>query len=282
MLNDKVLRPIGSGRKIPGISDRVSVGDEDSMLFRHTCEPLKVAAVVPAYNEESQIADTIKELEESPHISHIIVIDDGSKDMTYEIASATSAIVIRHAENRGVGAAIKSGFSRALEINADVAVIMAGDGQMPPAELPKFLAQCNRGHGLVIGNRFEKHDPRDYGMPVTRYYGAKILSLMTYIATGQKVPDSQNGYTALTRDALQKINIATIADRWGVHNDVISRCKLAGTPIISNSQEPKYFDAQGRRIGSKHFILNIIYPNLAVFFKALGRRVLSSFGIKRF
>ncbi len=240
----------------------------------------KVAAVVPAYNEEKRIGRTIEKLQNSPYINHIIVIDDCSTDKTYEIATGTGVTLIHHENNQGVGGAIKTGFKKALEMDVDVAVIMAGDGQMPTFELPKFLKQCQEGYGLVIGNRFDGSDPRDYGMSQVRYYGAKILSFMTYIATGQKVPDSQNGYTALTRETLEKINIDSIANRWGVHNDIISRCAIAGIPIISIPQATKYFDRDGNRIGSKHFILNIIYPNLRVFFKALTRRVLSLFGIK--
>ena len=243
--------------------------------------PMKVVAVVPAYNEEKQIGNTIAELKGASHIDSIIVIDDCSTDKTYEIATNAGVIVIRHDKNKGVGGAIKSGFLKALEIDVDMAVIMAGDGQMDPVELPKFLKQCRNRYGLVVGNRFAETDPRDYGMPTTRYYGAKILSLMTYIATGQHVPDSQNGYTALSRDALLKIDVPTIVDRWGVHNDIISRCAIAGIPITSVPQNPKYFDANGEKIGSKHWSLNIIYPNLKVFFKTLTRRLLNAVSVRR-
>ena len=243
---------------------------------------MKVAAVVPAYNEEEYIGKTIEELRNCSLIEHIIVVDDCSRDRTYEIASNDGVITCRHSKNQGVGGAIKTGFKKVLELNADIAVIMAGDGQMPVSELPKFLAQCENGFGLVIGNRFAENDPRQFGMPAIRYYGAKILSFMTWVATGQFIADSQNGYTALTREALQKINIDTLGNRWGVHNDIISRCSVAGIPITTIPQEPKYIDDEGKRIHSKVWVLNIILPNLHIFTKSLMRRILTLFGIRRY
>ena len=243
---------------------------------------LKVAAVVPAYNEESRILRTIREISESGLVDTVIVVDDGSTDRTFELAASAGVVVIRHPENKGVGGAVKSGFRKALELGADVAVIMAGDGQMPVEDLPKFLQKCQEGYGLVIGNRFAEHDPRRFGMPGIRYYGAKILSFMTYIATGVRVPDSQNGYTALSREALEAIRVETLVDRWGVHNDIISRCAVAGIPIVSVPQRPRYFDERGARIGSKHRNFNVIGPNLRVFWKALGRRFMARLGWRRF
>lgn len=243
---------------------------------------MKVAAVVPAYNEEEYIGKTIEELRNCPLIEYIIVVDDCSKDKTYEIASQDGVILCRHSKNQGVGGAIKTGFKKALELNADVAVIMAGDGQMPVSELPNILQQCENGFGLVIGNRFAENDPRHFGMPTIRYYGAKILSFMTYVSTGQLIADSQNGYSALTREALQRINIDTLANRWGVHNDIISRCSIAGIPITTVPQEPKYLDSEGKRIHSKVWVLNIILPNLYIFTKSLVRRILSFFRIRRY
>lgn len=242
---------------------------------------MKTAAVVPAYNIAKYIGQTIAELKQSSLIDTIIVVDDDSTDETYDIASKMGVILIRHPKNKGVGGAIKTGFKKALEIDADVAVIMAGDGQMPVSELPKFLEHCyGNGFGLVIGNRFAENDPRDYGMPAIRYYGAKILSLMTYLATGQHVPDSQNGYTTLSREALQKINIDALVNRWGIHNDIISRCAVAGIPIISVAQNGRFLDEKGEPIESKVWVLNIIFPNFYVFVKSLARRIMNLIGIK--
>jgi len=243
---------------------------------------MKVAAVVPAYNEEEYIGETIEELRNCPLIEYIIVVDDGSNDNTYKEASRDGVILCRHSKNQGVGGAIKTGFNKALDLNADVAVIMAGDGQMPVSELPKFLQQCENGFGLVVGDRFAENDPRDFGMPTVRYYGAKILSFMTYVATGQSIADSQNGYTALTCEALKKIKINTLGNRWGVHNDIISRCSIARIPITTVPQEPKYIDTEGKRIHSKVWVFNIILPNFYIFTKSLARRILSFFGVRRY
>lgn len=242
---------------------------------------LKVAAIVPAYNVAKYIGRTIEKLKKCSLVDYIIVIDDHSTDETYEIASKADVIVIQHRKNEGVGGAIKTGFKKTLEMEADVAVIIAGDGQMPISELPKFLQKCQQGYGLVIGNRFAENDPRKFGMPTIRYYGAKILSVMTYISTGHRIPDCHNGYSALTRDALQKINIDTLFARWGVHNDIISRCAVAGVPITTVPQVPKFLDENGQRIQSNVWVLNIVLPNLYVYGKLLLRSFLNRVGIKK-
>lgn len=241
---------------------------------------LSVAAIVPAYNEENYIENTIDEIKNSKLVDHIIVVDDGSTDRTSELAMKKDVILLRHKSNGGVGEAIKTGFKKALELDADVSVIMAGDGQMSTTELPKFLKKCEEGYGLVIGNRFAEIDPREYGMPNIRYYGAKILALMTYVATGKWVPDSQNGYTAFRREALEKMDVHTIYNHWGVHNDIISRCAVKDVPIALVPQKPKYFSENGERIKSEVWVFNIIIPNIRIFFKSLLRRVKKSVGLE--
>ena len=245
----------------------------------------KIAVVIPAYNEEQLIGKTLRSIPE--YVDFIITVNDGSTDNT-------AALIEQHRKhdhriypimnnpNLGLGRSIWKGYAKCDELGADVFVVMAGDGQMPVFELPKFLKICEDGCGLVIGNRFAENDPRDFGMPAIRYYGAKILSFMTYISTGQHIPDSQNGYTALTKETLQEINLDALANRWGIHNDIISRCSVAGIPITTVPQASKFLDDDGKRIKSKVWVLNIILPNLFVFARALNRRILSSIGIKRY
>src|SRR5690349_17239896 len=115
---------------------------------------LRVAVVVPAYNEHANIADTVGGIPD--WVDAIIVVDDASRDDTAAaVPTAPRVTIVRHDENRGVGAAIMTGYRRALAAGADVAVVMAGDGQMDPRDLPELLAPIADGRAdYVKGNRF--------------------------------------------------------------------------------------------------------------------------------
>src|SRR5688572_19724598 len=122
---------------------------------------LRVAVVIPAFNERRAIAQTVATVPDL--VDHILVIDDASTDDTaVEATRAASARhapecveVLRHATNAGVGRAISTGYQRALAVGADVAVVMAGDGQMDPADLPELLAPiAGDDADYVKGNRF--------------------------------------------------------------------------------------------------------------------------------
>src|SRR5437868_2684504 len=114
---------------------------------------LRVAVVVPAYNEERAVGRTVRGLPR--WIDHVLVVDDASTDGT-ALAAATGRRgleVLAHAHNRGVGAAIATGYARALELGVDAALVMAGDGQMDPADLPMLLEPIARGRAhYVKGN----------------------------------------------------------------------------------------------------------------------------------
>ncbi len=143
-----------------------------------------IAVVIPAFNESRKIAETVATVPELA--DHIIVVDDASHDDTQARAEdgasrrsrPAGVEVIRHGANRGVGAAITTGYRRALAIGADIAVVMAGDGQMDPADLPGLLAPIADGDAdYVKGNRF-LHPTIWTTMPATRIVGNIALSLV--------------------------------------------------------------------------------------------------------
>jgi glycosyltransferase involved in cell wall biosynthesis len=205
-------------------------------MYRH----LRLAVVIPAFNENRAIADTIASV--PSFADHIFVVDDASTDDTAEIAANSGvASVIRHATNRGVGAAISTGYRRVLEIGADVAVVMAGDGQMDPRDLPALLEPVVHDVAdYVKGNRF-LHPEVWTTMPKTRIVGNMLLSAATRVTSGYRhVFDSQCGYTAIHRRALDKIDLDVLWARYGYPNDLLSRLHTAGVRVVDVPVRPIY------------------------------------------
>lgn len=202
---------------------------------------LRVAVVVPAYNESRKIAATVETIPD--FIDHIIVIDDCSADDTSARAATGDARVevIRHRENRGVGAAITTGYRRALELPVDVAVVMAGDGQMDPRDLPALLDPIASGDAeYVKGNRF-LHPEIWKAMPASRIVGNVVLSAVTRVTSGYRhVFDSQCGYTAMHRSALERIDLDELWTRYGYPNDLLSRLRVANARVADVRVRPIY------------------------------------------
>ena len=155
---------------------------------------LNVFVVVPAYNEAPRIGRTLGEI--PAWVDAIVVVDDASRDQTGEAARASDrAIVLRHEANRGVGAAIVTGYRHALTLaNAkegpSVFAVMAGDGQMDPADLPHLLAPLAAGEcDYAKGNRFAHPDVRR-NMPPGRYVGGRVFSTLTSILVGMRSGES--------------------------------------------------------------------------------------------
>lgn len=237
---------------------------------------LKVAAVLPAYNEEKYIEYTIDMIPKDI-VDYIIVVDDASTDRTGEIAKEKGVMLIRHEVNRGVGAALKTGFIKALELNADVVVVIPGDGQADIGSLPRLLDKIKEGYGLVISNRFAYDDPRKYGMPNYRYYASKVLALITFLLTGVYIQDPQSGFKAVGKEALEKINVDELYDRWGIHNDMISMCKLAKIKITTVPAKPVYI-LKGERVKSHINVFDLMFKHLVVYMKIIKRNILYIFG----
>lgn len=203
---------------------------------------LRVAVVVPAYNESRAIAQTIETI--PALVDDVIVVDDASTDDTAARARALAlprVEVLTHGENRGVGAAIATGYARALELGADVAVVMAGDGQMDPEDLPALLGPIADGTAdYVKGNRF-LHPAIWRTMPASRIVGNVLLSAATRVTSGYRhVFDSQCGYTAIHRRALERIELASVWARYGYPNDLLSRLHVAGVRVVDVPVRPIY------------------------------------------
>lgn len=232
---------------------------------------LRTAVVVPAFNEARKIAATVASIPD--YVDDIFVIDDASTDETASAAATTRATpvhVVRHPQNRGVGGAIATGYRRALAGGADVAVVMAGDGQMDPDDLPALLAPIADGIAdYVKGNRF-KHPEVWTAMPKTRIVGNMLLSAATRVTSGYThVFDSQCGYTAIHRRALEAIDLDVLWTRYGYPNDLLSRLFVAGVRVVDVPVRPIYGEhwRSGINLGT------VVHPLPWVLLRSWGTRL---------
>lgn len=201
---------------------------------------LRVGAVIPAFNETRAIAKTVATIPD--FVDRTIVVDDCSTDDTATRAQVNpDTIVIRHPENRGVGAAISTGYRYVLDHGLDVAVVLAGDGQMDPRDLPALLDPIAANLAdYVKGNRF-LHPDIWKEMPASRIVGNVVLSAATRITSGyHHVFDSQCGYTAIHRDALAKLDLDSMWSRYGYPNDLLSRLHVHDLRVVDVPVRPIY------------------------------------------
>jgi glycosyltransferase involved in cell wall biosynthesis len=210
-----------------------------------------VAVVVPAFNEEALIGATLAGVPD--FVDRIIVVDDASRDATADRASAGGdgrVEVVRHERNGGVGAAIVSGYRRALEAEVDVTAVMAADNQMDPDDLRSLVLPVVRGEvDYAKANRLLSGEAWRL-IPRTRYLGNAVLSLLTKIASGYwHVADSQSGYTAIGRPMLAQLDLDRIYRGYGFPNDMLVHLNVWSARVRDFPSRPIY--GIGERSGIK-------------------------------
>ncbi len=202
----------------------------------------RIAVVVPAFREERLIERTLASI--PAWVDAIVVVDDASPDRTAELVQSLGeqrTHLVRHPENRGVGAAIVSGYQRALELGADVVAVMAGDAQMDPADLPAVIGPVVEGAAdYVKGNRFRHARASD--IPRLRRAGGTITTLITRAATGLAIDDAQCGYTAISARAIRALPLAELWPRYGYPNDLLSLAARAKLSVAEVPVRPLYAD----------------------------------------
>lgn len=195
---------------------------------------MKVVAVIPAYKEETTIADVLERTRS--FVDEMIVVNDGSPDNTADVAQKHGAIVVSHIINRGLGAAIGTGFASAQKRGADVVITLDADGQHDPAEIPKFVEAIKNGADVVIGSRMLTRS----GMPWYRQVANLLGNVSTLVLFGAYVTDSQSGFRAFTKKALSKIEIKT--NRMEVSSELIAEAKANGFVIVEVPIKAIYTD----------------------------------------
>jgi len=187
---------------------------------------MKTVIGIPAFNEEKNIAAILVQLKNTSQ--HIIVCDDGSKDLTSKIAEELGAIVIQHKKNLGYGAAIKTIFLKAQEINADILITFDADGQHRIEDIKKILEPIEKNEAdIVIGSRF-LNDSQN--IPKYRKIGIKAITELTNITGGTKITDSQSGFRAYNKKILQNIKPTDMG--MGISTEILIKTQKAGYKII--------------------------------------------------
>lgn len=218
----------------------------------------RIAVVVPAFCEEKHIADVIGTTPD--FVDHIVVVDDASPDGTAEAARSVPdprLELVVHEVNQGVGGAVVTGHRRALELGADVSVVMAGDGQMDPAYLDRLLDPLvTGGYGFAKGNRFFSASSFQ-GMPRNRLFGNVVLTFMTKAASGYwDLVDPQNGYTAISRDVLERLPLDRISKRYEFENDLLIWLNILNVRAVDVAIPAVY----GEEVSTMH--LTTVIPRL--------------------
>jgi glycosyltransferase involved in cell wall biosynthesis len=225
-------------------------------------EGKRVAVVVPARDEEALLPQTIAGV--PAFVDRVYVVDDASRDATAELARQAAAAdprieVVVHDRNRGVGAAIVSGYEHAIAERIDVTCVMAADNQMDPADLAALVGPVARGevdyakaNRLFTGQAWEL-------IPKHRYLGNAVLSLLTKIASGYwHVADSQSGYTAIGLETLERLDLDRIYPRYGFPNDMLVHLNIVNARVRDVPSRPVY--GVGERSGIK---LRSVVPRIA-------------------
>lgn len=164
----------------------------------------KVIAAIPYFNTKRFIKDIVSRARE--HADQVIAIDDGSHDGTAEAARAAGALVLSHDQNRGYGKAIQSCFEAARANGADVLVILDGDGQHNPDEIPRLLAPVLRGEAdVVIGSRFLTSE---VNMPRYRKFGISVITWLFNFGSRTKVSDAQSGFRSYSRKVFETLSLS--------------------------------------------------------------------------
>ncbi len=234
-------------------------------MYKHN----STCVVVPAHNEASQIGRVIETMPQ--YVDRIVIVDDMSQDNTVEIVcryqeTYKNIVLIKHPKNKGVGAAIASGYKWARDNDFDLAAVMAGDGQMNPDDLPNLLdvvvegkADYAKGNRLFTGEAYKK-------IPKIRYFGNAFLSLLTKIASGYwHVADSQSGYTVINSKALQTIDWDKMYKRYGQPNDLLVRLNVYNFRVADIPIEPVYNIGEKSGIRIKKVLFSISWLLIKMF-----------------
>ena len=220
----------------------------------------RIAVVVPAYNEELLIGPTLDTIPGC--VDRVYVVDDCSTDGTATELGEHSArdpriVPLRHETNSGVGAAIVPGYTAALADGMEIVAGMAGDNQLDPAFLPKLLDPIIDGKAdYAVGNRLINPEFRT-GMSRWRFVGNSALTLLTKIASGYwQLVDPQNGYTAISRRALETIPLDAVYPRYGYCNDILVRLNVYGFRV-KNVPHPARYGLERSKIKYSSYIVRL-------------------------
>ena len=187
---------------------------------------MRTCVIIPTYNESKTIAGIIQQVRLSG--LEVIVIDDGSRDNTADIAQSSQAQVLRNARNLGKGASLAKGFDFALARGFEAVISMDGDGQHSCDDLPAFINKAESSDcAIVVGNRMSSTKK----MPTLRVLTNRFMSWLISLVTGQQIPDTQCGFRLVKKELLQKLNLST--SKYETESEILIQAARLGFKIES-------------------------------------------------
>ena len=202
----------------------------------------KVVVVLPAYNAAPTLEKTYKEIP-FDIVDDVVLVDDVSKDDTVEVATRIGIKhIIRHQQNKGYGGNQKSCYNKALELNADIVIMLHPDYQYTPlliASMANIIA--NDLYPVVFGSRILGKGALKGGMPFYKYVFNRCLTLSQNILINQKLSEYHTGYRAFSREVLETVNYEANNDDFVFDNEMISQIFMAGFEIAEITCPTKYF-----------------------------------------
>jgi glycosyltransferase involved in cell wall biosynthesis len=211
----------------------------------------KLVVVLPAYNAEKTLRSTFEEIPRDI-VDDIILVDDASRDHTVAVAQAIGIKhVVRHEKNLGYGGNQKTCYRKALELGADIVVMLHPDYQYTPKLIAAMASIIANGlYPVVLGSRILGGGARRGGMPLYKYISNRVLTLVQNVLMGQKLSEYHTGYRAFSRDVLEKIPWAHNSDDFVFDNQMLAQICFAGYWIAEVTCPTKYFkDASSINFG---------------------------------
>jgi glycosyltransferase involved in cell wall biosynthesis len=202
----------------------------------------KVVVVLPAFNAEKTLQNTYNEIPKDI-VDEIILVDDASKDRTFELAERIGIRhAIRHEKNRGYGGNQKTCYKKALELGADIIIMLHPDYQYTPKLIVAMASIIASGlYPVVLGSRILGNGARTGGMPLYKYISNRVLTLVQNILMGQKLSEYHTGYRAFSREVLERINFIDNSDDFVFDNQILAQICFAGFQIAEVTCPTKYF-----------------------------------------
>lgn len=231
-----------------------------------------IAVVVPAYNEELLIADTLSSI--PSFVDRVYIVNDGSTDRTRIIVDEISqrdprVFPIHHTKNSGVGTAIASGYKQSVQDKMDVTVVIDGDNQMDSQLMPSMIDPIIQNRvDYTKGNRLLSPEYRR-GMSTWRFIGNTLLTILTKFSSGYwSLMDPQNGYTAISHRALERINLDRIYPHYGYLNDLLVKLNVFGFRVM-NIEMPARYGRETSKIRYARYIRTVSFVLIRDFFYRL-------------
>lgn len=203
----------------------------------------KLVIVLPAYNASQTLESTVAEIP-MDIVDEIVLVDDASRDNTSEIGAKLGIKhIIRHEKNRGYGGNQKTCYTKALELHADIIIMLHPDYQYTPKLIPAMAGMIASGlYDLVLGSRILGKGALKGGMPLYKYIANRFLTLVQNILINEKLSEYHTGYRAYSREVLQKIRFDHNSEDFVFDNEFISQTVYAGFKVGEVSCPTKYFD----------------------------------------